>query len=77
MKVTTTTTQQTANEMLGKKATVLYYIILEEGTDKMIINVGEKTYNKVNTLLKTGQTVQITKEDALKLHEKTTGGKNK
>lgn len=53
MKVTTTTTTQTANEVLGKKEQKLYYLILENKKgEKHIINVGEKTHNKVEELTK-------------------------
>lgn len=48
--VTTTTVTQTANEILGKKEQKLYYLIIETTKGKMIINVGEKTHDKVKEL---------------------------
>lgn len=53
MKIATTLVQQSANELLGKKATNLYYLIVENSKgEKLVINVGEKTHNSVNDLLK-------------------------
>lgn len=47
-KITTTKVTQTANEVLGTKEKTLYYLIVEvEGKEKLVINVGEKTHDKV------------------------------
>lgn len=47
-RITTTNVEQTANEVLGTKAKKLYYLIVEvEGKEKLVINVGEKTHDKV------------------------------
>lgn len=51
MKVTTTSVTQNANEILGTKEKVLYYLILENDKgEKLVINVGEKTHNGVKAL---------------------------
>lgn len=46
--VTTTSVTQTANEVLGTKEKKLYYLIIKNSTgESEIINVGEKTHNKI------------------------------
>lgn len=51
MKITTTTTTQTANKELGTEEKKLHYLIIENSKgDKEIINVGEKTCNKIKLL---------------------------
>jgi hypothetical protein len=53
MKVTTATVQQTANEVLGAAAKTLYYLVIEnDKKEKHIINIGEKTHNKIQELIK-------------------------
>lgn len=48
--IQTTTITQTASELLGKKESKLYYLIIETLKGKMIVNVGEKTHDKVKEL---------------------------
>lgn len=43
---------QTAVPELGKEAKKMYYLIIGEENNKVIINVGEKTYAGVASLLK-------------------------
>lgn len=47
MKIATTSVTQSANETLGTKEKKLYYLIVDNGAKKMVINVGEKTHNEV------------------------------
>lgn len=48
MKISVTSVDQTANEILGTPAKTLWYLILENNKGvKLVINVGEKTFNKV------------------------------
>lgn len=44
---------QLAIPELGKEAKTLYYLIIGEGENKIIINIGEKTHNSINELNKT------------------------
>lgn len=60
LNVTTTTVTQTGSEELGTKEKKLYYLIIEDGVRKVIINVGEKTIEKVNQL-KTEQELKLSK----------------
>lgn len=48
--VKTTSITQTANELLGKKETKFYYLIIETELGIKYINVGEKTHNEVKKL---------------------------
>ena len=52
LEVKTTQSNQEAIPEIGKVAKSLYYLIIGEGEDKVIINVGEKTYNSVTKLKK-------------------------
>lgn len=53
MKIAVTTVTQTASEVLGTKEKKLYYLIVENNKGgKLIINVGEKTHNEVQRLVK-------------------------
>jgi len=53
MKIATTTVIQTANETLGTNEKKLYYLIIaNDQNEKVVINVGEKTHEKVKELLK-------------------------
>lgn len=52
MKIETTTVTQTANDVLGTKEKTLYYLIIENSQEKMIINIGEKTNKLVEKLIK-------------------------
>lgn len=56
MKIATTFVEQSANELLGKKAVKLYYLIVENSKgEKLTINVGEKTHDNVQKLVKEDQ----------------------
>lgn len=48
--VSVTTVTQTANETLGTTEKKLYYLIIENENGKEIINVGQKTHDKVLAL---------------------------
>lgn len=53
MKIETTTVTQTGNEVLGTKEKSLYYLIVTNSeSEKIVINVGEKTHNTVMELIK-------------------------
>lgn len=52
LEVTTTKVKQEANEVLGTKEKELYYLIIGEGDNKLIINVGQKTHDSVAILTK-------------------------
>lgn len=51
IEVNTTVTKQEANEMLGFAAKELYYLIIGEGENKLVINVGLKTHEAVKKLV--------------------------
>lgn len=54
MKVTTTSVTQTANAILGKTETTLYYVIVENNIGKKhIIGVGKKTADAIQLLIET------------------------
>lgn len=50
LEVTVAKSTQTAIPELGKKETTLYYLVIGEGDDKVVINVGEKTFTKVQDI---------------------------
>lgn len=53
MKINTTTVTQTANKLLGTEQKDLYYLVVENSKgEKTVINVGKKTHDKVQDLLK-------------------------
>lgn len=53
MTITTTSVQQTANEVLGTKEKSLYYLIVHNKKgNKLVINVGQKTHDEVQKLVK-------------------------
>lgn len=52
--VTVTSVTQSSNEVLGTKEKTLYYLIIENGKEKLIINVGEKTYKNAQKVLTEG-----------------------
>lgn len=54
MKVQVTQTVVGANEMLKQKEKTLNYLIIGEGEEAVIINVGEKTYESVKKLVDKG-----------------------
>lgn len=52
MKIQTTTTTQTGNEVLGTKEKTLYYLIVTNSkNEKITLHVGEKTHEGVKQLL--------------------------
>lgn len=81
MKITTTSVTQSANETLGKKETCLYYLIVENNKgSKLIVNVGQKTHDKVLELTKQEEEVknlQFEKDQSTRklTKEELTGGK--
>lgn len=44
---------QTAVPELGQAEKTLYYLIIGEGDNKVVINVGQKTYEKIEKLTTT------------------------
>lgn len=48
--VTTTSVNQTANEVLGTPAKSLYYLIIKTAKGQLNINVGQKTHDEVKRL---------------------------
>lgn len=42
---------QSAISEIGREEKSLYYLIIGEGDNKVIINIGEKTYEKIGTLV--------------------------
>lgn len=52
MIVKTAESKQAAIPELGRDAKSLYYVIIGEGDERVIMNVGEKTFKGVNELLK-------------------------
>lgn len=50
--VQTSSTTMPANEVLGTAEKTLHFLIIGEDADRVIINVGEKTFTKVNNLNK-------------------------
>lgn len=81
MKIETTTVTQTANETLGTKEKTLYYIIIktnktgDERQQKMVINVGYKTHNLVQQLLKAEANETELATEILKQKEEQTKNK--
>lgn len=54
MTIETTTVEQGANEILGTSTKKLYYLIIKNKKgEKLIINVGQKTHDGVQNLIKT------------------------
>lgn len=50
IEVTTTSTKQEANDILGTPAKTIYYLIIGEGENKVVIHVGQKTHDSIKTL---------------------------
>lgn len=51
MKIETTSVRQPGNETLGTQDKVLYYLILMNDTgEKLVINVGQKTHDRVKEM---------------------------
>lgn len=52
MKIQTATMTQSGNEILGKKETTLYYVVLENKKgEKITIGIGEKNHKAITTLI--------------------------
>lgn len=60
------TITQTANELLGKKESKLYYLIVETEKGKLTINVGQKTHDEVNRLTEVITNIQIAEPETQK-----------
>jgi uncharacterized protein YpmB len=74
MTITSTTVQQTASEELGTPTKDLYYLIIKNSKNqKLIINVGKKTHEQVQALLKEDET-EVPRET---LQDKLTEEENK
>lgn len=74
--VTTTTVTQTANAELGTPQKTLYYLIIETEKEKMVINVGQKTHDKVKLVTNQETTTKYVNESkAIEVNEKERGGK--
>lgn len=58
IKVRTTATITEGNDVIGTKEKTLYYLVFENNLDgeKVIINIGEGTFVKVNKLLEDAKT---------------------
>lgn len=52
MKVTTTTMKFEANKELATTERLNYYLILGEGDTKYVMNIGKKSYECINEILK-------------------------
>lgn len=52
LEIATTSVKQEANTVLGTKEKELYYLIIGEGDNKLVINVGQKTHDSVKELTK-------------------------
>lgn len=50
LKVSVTSVTQTGNKILGTEDKTLYYLIIGEGENKVVINVGLKTYESIKKL---------------------------
>lgn len=55
LEIQTTSVKQEANNILDTKAKTLWYLIIGEKENQVIINVGEKTFDKVNNAIKGGK----------------------
>lgn len=53
MTITTTSVKQEANTVLNTKEKVLYYLIIKnKANEQLVVNVGQKTHDTVQELLK-------------------------
>lgn len=53
IKVTTTSITQTGNEMLGRADKTTYYVVIDDGKEKVVIRCGEENHKKLQTMLNT------------------------
>ena len=51
MKISTTKQTQGALPELGREERTMYWLIIGEGEEKYAINIGKKSYEKVNKLI--------------------------
>lgn len=51
--VQATSVTQSANTVLNTKEKILWYLIIGEGENKIVINVGEKTHDSVKKYIET------------------------
>lgn len=49
-KVTVTSVTQAGNKILGTEDKTLYYLIIGEGEEKIVINIGLKSYEAIKKL---------------------------
>ena len=62
MKITTAKTNVTGNEVIGTKDKELYYVVFGEGEKKYAMNIGEKSFKKINELLEEETKEKINKK---------------
>lgn len=51
LEVTAAKSVQTAVPLLDKEEKTIYYVVVGEGPDRIVINVGKKTYDGITKLL--------------------------
>lgn len=65
LEIKTARSEQTAIPELNKESKTLYYLIIGEGTEKIILNIGEKTYTGVQKLTENEKTQEKTDTDKI------------